>query len=52
MQVINSDIKQAQDHIILLEKLSVAHYGHGIHWIFPEIKTISISIIKDCLSHW
>ena len=38
IQVINSDIREAQDHIIQLEKLAIEKYGHGIHWIFPEIR--------------
>ena len=38
MQVINSNIKEAQDHIMALEKMTIDCYGHGIYWIFPEIK--------------
>ena len=40
-QVINSHLKGAQQHIRILEKLSLETYGHGIYWIFPEIRDSS-----------
>jgi hypothetical protein len=39
-QVINPGNSSVKKHIFILEKMSIEYFGHGLHWIFPELSNI------------